>query len=85
MNSTPPHLIAVVVYTLAILSCVYVGTLAYCVMSGVTIDQVVLTAFAAVGGGIVGTFTGMLINTRSGAKEPTSSSSVTVTKEEVKP
>ena len=65
MNSTPPHLIAVVVYTFAILSALYVSTLAWCVMQSIAVDPVTQSAFSAVGAGIVGTFTGLLINTRS--------------------
>lgn len=65
MSSTPRQLIAIVVCTLAFLSALYVGTLAWCVIRSLAPDPVLLAAFGAVGGSIVGTFTGMLINTRS--------------------
>lgn len=65
MNSTPAYLISAVVVTLAFLSLLYVGTLSWCVIHSIAVDPVLQTAFSAVGGGIVGTFTGMLINTRS--------------------
>lgn len=81
MNSTPKHLIAVVVYTLAMMSVLFLSTLCYCVIKAITIDPV----FLPIGSGIIGAFTGMLINTRSSSVDATTASTVTVTREEQTP
>lgn len=81
MNSTPKHLIAVVVYTLAAMSVMFLATLCYCVVEAITIDPV----FLPIGSGIIGAFTGMLINTRSTSGDATSTASVTVTREQTEP
>ncbi len=84
MNTTPRHIVAIVVYTLAILSMTYVGTLAWCVIAGLPVQET-LGNFCHVGDTVIGAFTGMLINTRSGPAEPVQTATVTQTTETTNP
>lgn len=70
MPSTSPKIIALVVATIALDATFGVCVLAYCLIRGITPDQVLLTSFIGLTTGLVGTLTGLLINTRSGKDEP---------------
>ncbi len=48
MNTTPRHIVAIVVYTLALLSVIYVATLAWCVIAGLPVMET-LGSFCHVG------------------------------------
>lgn len=84
MNTTPRYIITVVITTLAVLSAVYVCTLAWCVVRGLSPSET-LGSFSHVGDTIIGAFTGALINTRSGPSEPVKESTTTTTTQESNP
>lgn len=67
---TPPKITFIVVSTIALLSAVYIGTLAYLTVMGINPGDV-LKDFTNAGNVIVGALIGLLINTRSQPSEPT--------------
>lgn len=84
--TTPRSLIFIVVGTLCVMAFTYVGTLAYCVVSGAHPEGDLMRAFEAAGIYVLGAVTGILVNTRSPhgeGKEVTISATTTTT--ETKP
>jgi len=73
MNQTNPKIIALVVGTIAVDATVGLLVLSYCLVLGIVPDQVLLTAYIGLTTGLIGTLTGLLINTRSQSQpvEPT--------------
>ena len=69
MNFTIPatskQIIVIVVIAIAVGAVTCVGTLAWCLLTGTKPDTVILTAFVALTGQLVGSLTGLLVNTRT--------------------
>ena len=63
-NATPQHIIIVVVWTIAVLSSFYIGTLAYRTILE-TASAELLSAFTHAGDTLLGALIGLLINTRT--------------------
>lgn len=64
-TATSPHIILIVIGTLAIMALTYVGTLAYCVIKNLQVQGDIIRAFEAAGIFALGAFTGVLANTRT--------------------
>lgn len=80
VNQTSPKLIGFVVGAIAIDSTIGLCVLSYCLIMGLTPDQVLLTSFIGMTTGLFGTLAGMLISTRSaqpGATESTTTTTIT--------
>jgi len=63
-TANPRSIVLIVVLTLAALCIVYMGTLAVCILRGLTPDEKVLLQFVAGGTYVLGVLSGMLINPR---------------------
>lgn len=71
MPTTSLRIITIVVTTIALLACIGMLTLAYCLLTGKTPDQNLLLAFVGLTTANAGALTGLLVNTRSSsAGEP---------------
>ena len=84
MPQTPRLIITIIVSTLAGASLLYIGTLAYCVMAGLTVVPELLREFSTAGMFLLGVFCGLLSKTSSNP-EPTTATQTTVTKTEPEP
>lgn len=69
MNFTVPatslRIITIVVFAIAVNVTICIGTMAYCLISKITPDTTLFTAFVGVTGGLAGALTGLLVNTRT--------------------
>ena len=63
--TTPKAITFIVVGSISFMSTVYVSTLAYCVMAGVSPPEPAMRSFEAAGIYVLGALTGLLVNTRS--------------------
>lgn len=78
MNThTPPHIIAIVVYTMAALSLIFLSTVSACAVMKIEVEPMYYT----VGGGIITGMLAMLVNTRSGSQGDTTTKTVIATEE----
>lgn len=84
MHTTPRYIVTIIVGTLAGCTILYMGTLAYCVISGQTPVESVMREFSTAGMFVAGYFCGMLSKT-SGAPDPASMQETTVTKTSSEP
>ena len=64
-TATHPRIILLVVGTIALLSFVYVVTMAVCVLNGTNPPAIVSAAFSHAGDVLLGALIGLLINTRT--------------------
>jgi uncharacterized membrane protein YjjB (DUF3815 family) len=65
LPTTSKGIIKIVVIAIAIGAIACVGSLSFCLIFNVKPEPVILTAFVALTGQLVGSLTGLLINTRS--------------------
>lgn len=80
MNSTTPrYIVLIVVSTLSLCTLLYIGTLAWCVISGQQTPADVMREFSTAGMFLAGIFCGMLTNTRGGPAEPVNTEVTTQT------
>lgn len=68
---THTSIIFLVIALLGILSIITLGTLSYCAITGAQIQESLLTALIGIGGGLVGSLSSLLVNTRNQPTEPT--------------
>ena len=64
-SATHPRIILLVVGTIAVLSVIYVVTMAICVLMGTTPQPIVAAGFSHAGDVLLGALIGLLINTRT--------------------
>ena len=62
---TPQAITFIVVGSLSMMSLLYLGTLAYCVIAGSQTTENTMRSFEAAGIYVLGALTGILVNTRS--------------------
>ena len=65
LPTTRPVIINIIVITVALMSVTGMGVIAACLILQLKPDQVVFTAFVGLTTNVVGTLTGLLINTRT--------------------
>lgn len=63
-NTTPPWVVLMVVGTLCLMCLGYMVTLCFAVINGIALDNNVFVAFTTLGGGVVGSISTILVNTR---------------------
>jgi hypothetical protein len=67
--STPKSITFIVVIGLCGMACTYFGTLAFCVILGITPNEELMRSFEGAGMYVLGAFTAVLVNTRSQPQE----------------
>ncbi len=80
-GQTPPYIIIIVICALALIATVYTGTLAFCVIVGQSMNEIMGAHFSNLGNTAIGALIACLVNTRS-TPQP-SATDTTVTSREV--
>ncbi len=82
---TPAHIVSAVVYCFIGIAAVFTLTLAICILTGRAIPETLGAHFANLGSMALGLLGGLLVNTKSNPVIPTSSETVTTTREVTEP